>query len=120
LTFYRLKDIVVCGHAPCEMIKRMLADDDAYAEIPSVASAIRSANRTRRIMAENYSHLAGERWLMAAVEENVLVQLENLRTIPRVASRLARGDIHLHAWIYAAGAIFTYDPQLEQFGPLNQ
>lgn len=41
----------------------------------------------------------GVRLSTSAVEEDVLVQLENLRTLPAVA-RLVRGDLHRQGWVY--------------------
>jgi carbonic anhydrase len=59
------------------------------------------AESTARIMKENYQHIteAAPR-LTATVEENVLVQLENLRTHPSVAAALARDELKLHGWVY--------------------
>jgi len=58
----------------------------------------------------------------ATVEENVLVQLENLRTLPAVASRLVKGDLHVHGWVYKieTGEVFAYDSTNGQFVPLAQ
>jgi len=68
-------------------------------------------------MKENYQHLEGEKLLTATVEENVLVQLENLRTLPSVASRLKKGDLLLHGWVYKieTGDVFSYDSLSGQF-----
>lgn len=62
------------------------------------------------------------RLLTATVEENVLVQLENLRTLQAVASRLARGDLHLHGWVYKieTGEVFASDSASGQFVPLAE
>ena len=121
LALYPLKDVVVCGHTSCDVMRNVLAFDEGRdAEMPLLVKTLRHAERTRHIMAEHYGHLFGEPLLAAAIEENVLVQLENLRTIPAVASRLKGGDLHLHGWIYAAGVIFVYDPHQEQFVPLAQ
>jgi carbonic anhydrase len=121
LAVYPVKDIVICGHIPCDVIRNLLAlDDTGDAETPAIANALRHAQRTRHVTAEHYHHLEGEPLLTAPIEENVLVQLENLRTLPAVASRLNRGDLHLHGWVYEPGAIFVYDPHQEQFGPLLQ
>jgi len=58
----------------------------------------------------------------ATVEENVLVQLENLWTLPAVASRLVRGDLHLHGWVYKidTGEVFAYDVGDGQFVKLSE
>ena len=60
--------------------------------------------------------------MTATVEENVLVQLENLRTLPSVASRLVKGDLHLHGWVYKieTGEVFAYEPASGQFVPLAE
>ena len=57
--------------------------------------------------------------LMAAVEENVLVQLEHLRTHPTVAAALNRKALNLHGWVYKfeTGQVFVYQPQDGQFVP---
>jgi len=53
-------------------------------------------------------------------QENVLVQLENLRTHPAVAVGLAQGELTLHAWVYKieTGEVFAFDPPSGQFVPL--
>ena len=60
--------------------------------------------------------------LAYTVEENVLVQLENLRTLPSVASRQVRGDLHLHGWVYKieTGEVFAYDVGDGQFVKLAE
>jgi carbonic anhydrase len=94
-----------------------LLKPEQVAELPTVAAWLGHAETTRRIVRENYAHLEGPALLTAAVEENVLVQLEHLRTLPAVAARLVRGDLHLHGWVYKieTGEVFAYDPAAGQF-----
>ena len=72
------------------------------------------AESTQRIFEENYSHItdAAVR-LTVTVEENVLVQLEHLRTHPTVAAALSRKALSLHGWVYKfeTGQVFAYHPQ---------
>lgn len=73
-------------------------------------------------MRENYGHIVEEKArLTATVEENVLVQLEHLRTHPAVAAALGRKEIKLHAWVskFETGQVFAYDPDLEQYTPIE-
>jgi carbonic anhydrase len=51
------------------------------------------------------------------VEENVLVQVENLRKHPAVAKAVANGMLHLHAWVYKieTGEVFAFDPARGQY-----
>jgi len=114
-------DIIVCGHSHCGAMKGLL-QPEMVASLPTVASWLSHAETTRRIVKDNYSHLDEEHMLAATVEENVLVQLENLKTLPSVASRLVRGNLHLHGWVYKieTGEVFAYDLAVHQFVPLAQ
>lgn len=111
-----VKDIVVCGHSHCGAIKGLLKPE-SVAALPALASWLSHAEMTRRIMQENYGHLQGDDLLSAAIEVNVLTQIENLRTHPAVGSRSARGDLRLHGWVYEieTGEIFAYESASCQF-----
>lgn len=111
-----VKDIIICGHSHCGAMQALLKPE-RVAQFPAVASWLSHAETTRRIVHDNYGHLDDERLVTATVEENVLVQLENLRTLPAVASRLVRGDLHLHGWVYKieTGEVFAYDTSSGQF-----
>lgn len=116
-----VKDIIVCGHSGCGAMGALLKPD-AVKDMPAVRDWIGYAESTRRIVADNYGHLKDEALLTATVEENVLVQIENLRTHPTVASRIAAGKLHVHGWVYKipTGEVFWYDPAQAQFVPLTE
>jgi carbonic anhydrase len=116
-----VKDIIICGHSHCGAMLGLLKPEQV-ATLPAVSSWLSHAEMTRRIMLDNYRHLEGERLVMATVQENVLVQLENLRTLPAVGSRLVRGDLHLHGWVYKieTGEVFAYDSESGQFVSLAE
>lgn len=116
-----VKDIILCGHSHCGAMSALL-DEEKRAGLPALAAWLAHAESTRRIIAENYRHLEGVRLLTAAVEENVLVQLENIRTLPPVAARLARGDLRLHGWVYKieTGEIFAYEAESGQFVSVSE
>ena len=111
-----VKDIIICGHSHCGAMQGLLQPEELKS-LPAVSQWLTHAETTRRIVRENYGHLEGGRLLTAAIEENVLVQLENLRTLPSVASRLVRGDLRLHGWVYKieTGEVFAYEPADGQF-----
>ncbi|MCA9672347.1 MAG: carbonic anhydrase [Myxococcales bacterium] len=116
----KVKDIIICGHSHCGAMKAILDPPDAE-ELPAVTGWLGHADATRRIIRENYGHLDGAAKLMATIEENVLVQLENLRTLPVVAAALSAGRLHLHAWVYKieSGEVFSFDPESEEFLPVD-
>lgn len=113
-----VKDIIVCGHSHCGAMGGLL-DPEQVEDLPAVAGWLSHAETTRRIVTENYGHLPDAEPLTAAIEENVLVRLEHPRTLPAVASRLVRGGLHLHGWVYKieTGEVFAYDPSAGQFVP---
>jgi carbonic anhydrase len=116
-----VRDLVVCGHSQCGALKALL--DPASAEkLPLVRSWLGHAESTRRIMSENYSQLTGAALLTVAIQEHVLVQVENLQTHPAVAVKLQRGELALHAWVYEleTGEILAYSSESETFEPLRK
>jgi carbonic anhydrase len=116
VTALKVKDIIICGHTHCGAMKGLL-NLDGLTDMPSVKAWLGHAEATRRIILEKYKHLEGTARVTATVEENVLCQIENLRTHPSVRARLAVGDLSIHAWVYKieTGEVFIYDPQRHQF-----
>jgi carbonic anhydrase len=116
----KVKDIILCGHSHCGAMTALLAPE-TMADLPYVRNWLRHAEATRRIVEEHYGHLTGAARLTAAVEENVLVQLENLRTHPSVERALTQGELSVHGWVYKfeTGQVFAYDPAECQFLPLG-
>jgi carbonic anhydrase len=116
-----VQDIIVCGHSHCGAVNGLL-HPESLQDMPTVAAWLSHAEATRRIMREKYSDRTGAALLTTAVEENVLVQLENLRTHPTVAAGLALGKVKLHAWVYKieTGEVFAYDPERGQFVSLAE
>ena len=116
-----VKDIIICGHSHCGAMSALLHPEKA-ARFPAIRSWLEHAEATRRIIDENYKHLAGEfARQTAAVEVNVLVQLDNLKTHPAVAAAVAREQINLHAWVYEfeTGKVFAFDSPAGQFVPIE-
>ncbi len=110
-------DVVVCGHSHCGAMSGLLHPEQVEF-LPAVRNWLAHAEATARIMKENYSHIKEPKArLTATVEENVLVQLENLRTHPCVLAAMSRRDLRLHGWVYKfeTGQVFAYDPQESQF-----
>ena len=116
-----VQHIIICGHSLCGAMNALL-DKEKLSDLPAVSQWLGHAEVTRQIIKENYCHLHGDDLMMATIEENVLNQLENLATHPAVATRLSRGDLHLHGWVYKieTGEVFSYDPKVEQFVTLNK
>ena len=112
----QVKDIVVCGHSDCGAMKALL-HADKLDNLPAVKVWLQQAEITKRIVADHYRHLSGDELFMATIKENVLVQLGHLRTHPSVATRLRKGDLRLHGWVYsiASGEVWIFDKDRNEF-----
>jgi carbonic anhydrase len=111
-----VENIIVCGHTGCGAIEALLYPE-RVAHLRFVPRWLAESPRIPELIAERYGHLDGQAQLFAAVEENVLVQLENLRTFDFIAERLERGTLKMNGWVFkiATGEVFDYDPASEQF-----
>ncbi len=116
VTALGVKDIVVCGHTQCGAMKSLLSTHGPQYS-PVLQDWLRHADATTAIMRSHYGHFSGEALLTATAEENVLVQLEHLRTLPAVAARTKRGLLDLHGWMYKfeTGEVFAYSSAARQF-----
>jgi carbonic anhydrase len=116
-----VRDIIVCGHSNCGAVKALF-DPAATEKLPAVRSWLSNADATRLIVEENYKDLSKEDRVAVGVKENVLVQLENLRTHPLVQSRIAAGKLNLHGWVYRieSGEVVYFDHTAQQFVPLSE
>jgi carbonic anhydrase len=113
-------DVIVCGHSQCGAMKALL-QPELVAGMPIVRTWLDYAEGTRRIIRASYGHLSGDDLLEVVVAENVLVQIEHLRTQPAVAAALSRGALRLHAWVYTieSGEVYAYDPEEGQYGRIE-
>jgi carbonic anhydrase len=114
-----VRHVVVCGHTRCGAMQAAMSPD-ATAGLPAVRAWLDHARAGAEIVCTCYPHLApSARWGVMA-QENVLVQLEHVKTHPAVAELLAAGEMKLHGWVYdmETGQVFAYDPASGQFAPL--
>jgi len=93
----KVKDLIVCGHTDCGGINALDQPVDMAAE-PAIAGWIEFA-RSAQSQADARGLTDGARH-QAIVEENVLLQLENLKTYGAVRRALDEGQVELHGWVY--------------------
>jgi carbonic anhydrase len=115
-----IRNIIVCGHSQCGAMRALLHAEE-LAHLPAVRAWCNYAEATRRIVQQKYQGLSPDELAVAATEENVLVQMNNLSTHPCVAARLASGELRVYGWYYdiRSGRILQYDQSRGEFGELN-
>ncbi|NJK59970.1 MAG: carbonic anhydrase [Oscillatoriales cyanobacterium SM2_1_8] len=116
-----IQDIVICGHSHCGAMKGLLKLDHLEQEMPLVYEWLQHTQATRRYLLDRYGDRHDAEMVELAVQENVLTQLENLRTYPEVQSRLRQGKLNLYGWVFEieTGLVFAYDPAQRQFLPID-
>jgi len=114
-----IQQIIVCGHTYCGAMKGLLQLGELEDKMPLVYDWLRHTEATRRLVDDNYGHLEKKERLDALVGENVLTQIANLHTYPAIHSKLHRGDLAIHAWIYNIenGEILAYDSDSHAYVP---
>lgn len=116
-----VRDVVVCGHTHCGAVDAIL-HPEKIAGLETLEQWLLSSQETGRIVADRYAHLDdGDDLMRVAVGEHVLVQLEHLRTLPFIASRLNEPDFAIHGWVYdiKTGEVQVYDVETDAFRPLT-
>lgn len=108
-----IQQIIVCGHSHCGAMKGLMKLDKLREEMPLVHDWLKYAEATRRLVKDHYNHYNSDELLEIVIAENVLTQIENLRTYPVIHSKLYQGQLKIYAWIYQieSGEILAFDPQ---------
>lgn len=116
-----IENIVVCGHSNCGAMQAVL-DPKLTESLPALRAWLSHTENTHRTLEKSYADRSANELLNIAVQENVLTQLENLRTHPAVRDRITQGKLHLYGWVYkiSTGEVFSYDFKDEQFRPLAE
>ncbi len=99
----KVKHIVVCGHSDCGAMKALL-HPESLESMSTVKRWMRNAEAALSVA----DSLAGHdeepiRLLRRLTEENVLLQIQHLRTHPSVAGAAAREELTLSGWVYDIG-----------------
>jgi carbonic anhydrase len=116
-----VQNIILCGHTQCGALKAIL-DPESVTHLEYVSRWVKSTIGVKNVIDEKYAHLEGEAKLTAAIQENVLAQLEHLREYPFVAERMDAGKLHVNGWIFdvGRGEVFDYDPEYGEFLSLSK
>jgi carbonic anhydrase len=114
-----IEQIIVCGHSHCGAMKGLLQLGSLEEDMPLVYDWLKHAEATRRLVKENYQGYSKNEMLEIAIAENVLTQIENLKTYPVVRSRMYQKKLHIYGWVYLieTGEVLAYDPITHTYIP---
>lgn len=107
--------IIVCGHSDCGAMKGALAPEKLDA-LPHVKEWLGHCRCATEVVKEKVGDLTAEH-LGDVTKENVMQQLQHLRTHPAVAAKIATGQVQLHGWLYdiESGDVLCHDSESGEF-----
>jgi carbonic anhydrase len=115
-----IKHIVVCGHSDCGAMKGAL-NIAALADLPHVQDWLDHSRAAVEIVKAEHGQASASE-LDAVTKQNVLLQLDHLRTHPAVAAKLGTGEIDMHGWVYDIehGNVAAYDDTQREFVAIEE
>lgn len=117
----KVPHIVVCGHTDCGAMKGAL-NPEGLENLPHVKGWLGFCKAAVDIVNETAGDKPDAERMRLLLEQNVVLQLQHLKTHPSVAARLAKGDLELHGWVYdiKTGDVRAYDETSSSFIPVEQ
>jgi len=115
-----VRHIVVCGHTDCGAMKGAL-NTAGLDGLPHVQEWLdHSRGAVDVVKAKHGQATIAE--LGHVTEENVLLQMQHLRTHPAVLSPLSTGAVDLHGWVYDIehGTVNAYCEDKKAFVPVEE
>ena len=114
-----VRHIVVCGHSDCGAVKAMFEQPD-LTRLPLTAKWLGLMESAWKYLDPACGSDGPSRY-KALIYGNVIAQVENLKTHPEVARRVAEGALALHGWYYdiLTGGVQAYDETQRRFVPLE-
>jgi carbonic anhydrase len=116
-----VRDIIVCGHSDCGAMKALAAPEPPQG-MPNVVASLRHGAAAEHVVSSCSPHLHGTERVRAVALQNIIAQIDHLRTHPSVAAAIARGEMSLHGWFVdiGAGQVLGLDGDTGQFAPLRE
>ncbi|ARF49506.1 MULTISPECIES: carbonic anhydrase [Pantoea] len=110
-----VSDIIICGHSNCGAMNA-ISSCACMDSMPAVEHWLRFADAAKAVV-EQRDYESPEKKLNAMVQENVIAQLNNMKTHPSVSVGLRQGKLRLHGWVYdiESGTILALTPGGKEF-----
>lgn len=117
----RVPHIVVCGHTECGAMKGAM-DRQNLSHLPHVQEWLGYSVAAVDIVRATAADLPPEQQMRLLLEQNVVLQLQHLKTHPTVAVALAKKELTLHGWVYdiKTGGVNAYNEERDAFEPVDR
>ncbi len=113
--------IVICGHTDCGAMKGAL-NPGALDSLPHVKEWLGHCRAATEVVKERCGGELSSDHLEDVTKENVVQQMQHLRTHPAVAAKIATGQVKLHGWVYniGSGDVLCYNSETGDFDAMKQ
>jgi carbonic anhydrase len=115
-----VRDIIICGHSDCGAMKAV-SNPEGLDAMPNVAAWLRHCTAAEHVVSSCEPDLDGAERIRAISLENVIAQINHLKTHPSVARAMAKGEMSLHGWFVDihAGQVLGLDGATGEWMPLR-
>jgi carbonic anhydrase len=116
----KVQHIILCGHSDCGVMHGLL-HPERVAKLPNVFHWLQYGARARAVVDEICEGMDDSLKVMELARQNVLAQVDNLRTHPSVAAAIVSRGLQLHGWVYQIekGEIHSWCTSRHSFVPLE-
>ncbi|MEQ5787402.1 carbonic anhydrase [Erythrobacter sp. NFXS35] len=117
----QIPNIVICGHTECGAMKGAM-NRAGLTSLPHVREWLGFAQGAVDITEALGAGLDADAKMRMLLEQNVILQLQHLRTHPTVAVALAQKAVNLHGWVYdiKTGEVSAYDEASGTWVPVEE
>lgn len=117
----KIPHVVVCGHTECGAMKGAM-NPEMIEDLPHIREWLGFSQAAVDITRALGGELTEDERMRMLLEQNVVLQLQHLRTHPTVATALACRRLCLHGWIYdiKSGDVTAWDEDKGEFVPVAE
>jgi len=117
----KVPHIVVCGHSGCGAMAGAM-DMGGLDSIPNVKQWLMYSKAAVSVVDQLGADKTDAEKMDMLIQQNVLLQLQHLRTHPSVAAAIATDSVQLHGWVYdiKSGGVIAYDETRNEFIKLDE
>lgn len=117
----QIPHIVVCGHTECGAMKGAM-NREGLTNLPHVREWLGYSQGAVDIVETLGAGLDADAKMRMLLEQNVILQLQHLKTHPTVAVALAQKAVKLHGWVYdiKTGEVSAFDETTGSWLPVEE
>ncbi|RUM61471.1 MAG: carbonic anhydrase [Persephonella sp.] len=118
VSILNVEDIIVCGHSNCGMCRALYEEDKIQGiELIHVKNWLRLGKDVKETVLKIYKNNPDINIYELTEKINILYQLKNLLTYPKIKEKVESGELRLHGWYYKieTGEIEFYNSDTNSF-----